>query len=235
MTDEEKAALEAKAKADAEAAAKTAADQAAAGTATTTTPATGAGSASGTGTKTVDASSVDTLTDDELALLDTKSQAYIRKLREENAKDRTASKTKAAEEARNELTRKIGKALGLIEDPDPATIAQVAASERDTARQEAKAAKIENAVLRMAAKHGASPEALTDSRTFMTKLADTDPAAEDFAAKVETAIKAALEDNPNLKIAPATAERSGGPVGGGAPPGGEKSVEDFVAEFNKTK
>jgi hypothetical protein len=232
MSDEEKAAAEAKAKADAEAAAKTAADQAAAGTATATAS---AGSASGTGTTTVGAGSAGVITDAELATLDARTQKYIKELRDENARDRTASKEKAAEEARNELTQKIGKALGLIEDPDPATIAQVAATERDTARQEARAAKIENAVWRMAAKHGASPEALTDSRTFMKKLGDMDPAAGDFAAKVETAIKAALEDNPNLKIAPAAPERSGGPVGGGAPPAGEKSVDDFVAEFNKTK
>lgn len=214
MTDEEKAAADAKAaaeiktaadaKAAADAAAKTAADQAATATAA------GAGSAGATGA-------------DDVASLPEWAQKLIRTTRTEAATNRTKATT--AGEALEATRDAIAKALGLKPDDDPVKAAQTAADQRDAALQEAKATKIENAVLRSATKHGANPEALTDSRTFMAKLADMDPAADDFATQVDEAIKKAVEDNPLLKLE-IPAPRSGGPVGGGAAIPGQLTADD---------
>jgi hypothetical protein len=161
------------------------------------------------------------------------AQKHLAEIRKEAAGYRTKA-TEAATKHQATLDA-IGEALGLKKSDDPAQAAKTAAAERDAAREEAKVLKAENAVLRIAAKHGASPEALTDSRSFMSELEKIDPSADDFANQLEAAIKTAIEANPSLKAAgaPAAPARSGGPVGGGAPVGGEKTVEDFVAEFNK--
>ena len=154
------------------------------------------------------------------------AQKLIRDTRTEAATHRT--KLNEATQAHQASLDAIAKALGLKQDDDPTAAVKTAAEERDAARQEAKAARVENAVLRMAAKHGANPEALTDSRSFMRTLEAIDPAADDFAAQVETAIKTAVEANPNLKVATHPAPpRSGGPVGGGTPQPGQLSREDL--------
>jgi hypothetical protein len=155
------------------------------------------------------------------------AQKLIRDTREEAASHRTKANTVAAEHQAS--LDAIAKALGLKEADDPAAAAKTAAEERDAARAEAKQAKVENAVLRMAAKHGAVPEALTDSRSFMAQLDAIDPAAEDFTAKLETAIKAAVEANPALKAAPVVPARSGGPLPPTPPAAGQLTAEDVKA------
>lgn len=170
---------------------------------------------------------------EDVASLPDWAQKLIGKTRSEAAGNRA----KASENAQAlEATRDaIAKALGLKGDDDPVTAARTAAEQRDAALAEAKQTRVENAVLRMATKHGADPEALTDSRSFMRVLEAIDPGADDFATQVETAIKDAVEKNPLLKGAaaspPAPPARSGGPVGGGAPvPGQLDSVEGMSSE-----
>jgi hypothetical protein len=164
----------------------------------------------------------------DISTLPVQAQAYIKALRVENSTNRT--KATAADTARQETMDAIAKALGLKGDDDPAAAAKTAAEERDAAKTVAKNLAVENAILRMAAKQGANPESLTDSRSFMRQLEAIDPAADDFAEKVEGAIKAALEGNPALKaqgapvVAPA---RSGGPVGGGANIPGQLKRDDL--------
>lgn len=123
---------------------------------------------------------------------------------------------------------KIAAALGLKPEDDPAKAAQTAADERDVALKTAQEATKTLAVYRLASKAGANSEALTDSRSFMLTLESIDPAASDFAAQVETAIKAAVEANPSLKTAPVVPARSGGPVGGGVPVEGQLTAEDVA-------
>jgi hypothetical protein len=166
------------------------------------------------------------------------AQKLIRDTRQEAATHRT--KANDLQTQHQASLDAIAKALGLKPDDDPAAAAKTAAERAERAETEAKAAKVENAVLRMAAKHGALPEALTDSRSFMAKLAGIDPAADDFSAKVEAAIKEAVEANPALKGAtPAVPARSGGPVGGGTPAPGQLSREDLKtmtpAQITKAK
>lgn len=159
---------------------------------------------------------------DDVASLPDWAQKLIGKTRTEAGTNRTKANT--ANDALTATRDAIAKALGLKDDDDPVAAAKTAADERDAAKIVNKNLAVENAVLRMAAKHGANPESLTDSRSFMRQLEAIDPAADDFATQVETAIKAAVEANPSLKAAPATPERSGGFVGGAAPAG--KQSED---------
>lgn len=116
------------------------------------------------------------------------------------AKARTTAKKNAAEEAKAELVQQMGRALGLIKDdkdeaPDPAKL--TAEIERATAAHRETA--VELAIYRSAGKHGADPDALTDSRTFLSSIKDLDPSDEGFAKAVSAAIKAAVADNPKLK------------------------------------
>ncbi|MCX4827181.1 hypothetical protein OG746_26695 [Streptomyces sp. NBC_01016] len=140
--------------------------------------------------------------DDDPAATIARLQKELKTANGEAAKARTTAKKSAADEARTEIVQELGKALGLIKDddktpPDPAVlkqqIEQATAAHRETA--------VELAVYRGAAKHGADPDALTDSRTFLKSIGDLDPGDEEFAKKVNAAIKQAVTDNPKLKAA----------------------------------
>lgn len=130
----------------------------------------------------------------------------LEKARAEAAKTRINAKTAAAEQARQELAQQIGRALGLIKDneaPDPAKLteqlAAKAASERELA--------VRLAVWETADQHGGNPRALTDSRSFLAKVAKLDPTADDFAAQVAAAAKEAVDANPALRAAQAAARQ----------------------------
>ena len=150
----------------------------------------------------------DNLPDDPAAL-----KAEIARLRRENGADRTNAKQAAADEARQQIAQDIAKALGLTgtdTPPDPAELTAQVQAAQQAARQSA----IELAVFRGAAAHQGDPNALLDSRTFLAKVADLDPASAEFTTQVDAAIKAAVTDNPKLKTAPAvgasTADHAGG-------------------------
>ncbi|MEU9640940.1 hypothetical protein [Streptomyces sp. NPDC048188] len=145
----------------------------------------------------------------------------------EAAKARTSAKKAAADEARSEIMKELGKVLGLVEDddktpPDPAKLkAQIesaTAAHRETA--------IELAVYRGAAKHGADPDALTDSRAFLSSIKDLDPSDEGFAKDVSAAIKTAVADNPKLKAqGQAPARTSSDFSGSSEKPASKNSIE----------
>lgn len=148
-----------------------------------------------------------------------KAKAEIERLRSENGKDRTTAKTKAAEDARNELTQTLGKALGLIKDgdgdkPDPAKLTQQITETAAAAKQ----AQTELAVYKAAGKQGADADALLDSRNFLAKIADLDPSDTKAITK---AITDAVTDNPKLKTVQA-AGASGADFTGGTGEGATK-------------
>jgi hypothetical protein len=157
----------------------------------------------------------------DVASLPDWAQKLITDTRAEAADWRTklrAAETSAGQQG--ELLGKVAAALGLDAGgrPDPAKLAeQLTASQAETKRR-----AVELAVYRGAAEQAGNPDALLDSRRFMAEVADLDPAAADFPAKVTAAIKAAVAANPTLKAAvqaPAAPPRSGGEFTGG--PGGE--------------
>ena len=157
----------------------------------------------------------------------------------EAAKARTGAKKAAADEARAEIVQELGKALGLIKDdkdtpPDPAAltarIEQATAAHRETA--------VELAVYRGASKYGADPDALTDSRAFLSSIKDLDPSDEGFAKAVQAAIKKAVDDNPKLKAASQAPARSSGDFSGGTGDttrSGPKTIDEIRAERRKRR
>ncbi|SNS43573.1 hypothetical protein SAMN06309944_0246 [Micrococcales bacterium KH10] len=154
----------------------------------------------------------DNLPDDPAAL-----KAEIARLRKENAGDRTAAKTKAAEDAQAALTQQIGKALGLIKDdetPDPAALTAQLTEQQATARQ----AQLELAVFKNAGAKNADPSALLDSRSFLDSVKDIDPT--DTAA-ITAAIEKAVTANQKLKAVQAAASNSANHAGGS----GEKGTK----------
>ncbi|MBQ0974554.1 hypothetical protein KBZ00_26000 [Streptomyces sp. RK31] len=143
------------------------------------------------------------------------------------AKARTTAKKNAAEEAKAELVQQMGRALGLVKDdkdeaPDPAKL--TAEIERATAAHRETA--VELAIYRSAGKHGADPDALTDSRAFLSSIKDLDPSDEGFAKAVSAAIKAAVADNPKLKAAGQAPARTSGDFSGSTEkPKNQNSIE----------
>jgi hypothetical protein len=167
--------------------------------------------------------------DGDVSTLPDWAQTLIRDTRAEAGKSRTNAKQTAADEARQAVLDEFAVKLGYKKgETDPAKLTEQLNDERDTARQ----ARVELSVFRRAAKHDGDPDALLDSRQFQASIAELDPAAADFEAKVEAAIKTAVKDNPKLKkTAPAASGPSGGQFGGGpgGPPKKAGSLEDAVA------
>lgn len=161
-------------------------------------------------------------------------QKELKQANADAAKARTNAKKQAADEARTEIVQELGKALGLIKDeetpPDPAAlkaqIEKATAAHRETA--------VELAVYRGASKYGADPDALTDSRAFLKSIAGLDPSDEEFAKKVQAAIKKAVDDNPKLKAAPAAPPRASGDFSGSTEkPKNQNSIEAQREAFRK--
>jgi len=96
----------------------------------------------------------------------------------------------------------IAVALGQNEAEDPAKLAADA-----TAALREKS--VELAVYQAAGKHSADAGALLDSRSFLATVANLDPTAKDFPAKVDAAIKTAVETNAALKTVGQSPGRSG--------------------------
>jgi hypothetical protein len=136
------------------------------------------------------------------------ARAEIERLRRENAADRTAAKTAAADAVRQEYTDKIAVALGL--KPDAATDPAALAAQITEAQASAAKAARELAIFKAASTSGADPSRLLDSNSFMSSVAGLDP---NDGAAVSAAIQAALTANPLLKAVQAAAA-SGTELGG---------------------
>ncbi|MEV8029263.1 hypothetical protein [Cellulosimicrobium funkei] len=153
---------------------------------------------------------------------------YVKGLRAEAAKYRTAAKT-AADTAIADLTKNIGKTLGLIKDDEPADPAELT-KQIEAERNAARAAQVELSVFRVAGKHQADADALLDSRAFLTRVKALDPTADDFASQVEDAVKTAVENNPKLRVVQAATKAGSDLSAGNADPKkGQLTREQFAA------
>lgn len=149
--------------------------------------------------------------------------AWAQKLIKDTRTDAASNRARAnqLEKASQAQLDAIAQAAGLKPaDADPAKLAEELAKTQAKARDSA----VHLAVYRTAGKHQADPDALLDSRSFLTAVAELDPSAADFAAKVETAVKDAVKTNPKLK-AQAAVSRSGGD----GPPGGSGNAKQRPA------
>ncbi|MCZ7376540.1 hypothetical protein [Micromonospora sp. WMMC250] len=143
-------------------------------------------------------------------------------------------KAKEAKKAADDRLAAVLKAAGLTPDgkTDPAEQLKAAAAERDKAVARARDTAVELAVYKSAAKSGADPDAVLDSRGFLSSVAELDPEAADFADKVTAAIKAAVKANPKLSATVAQGAGKQGADHNGA--GGRKatkspSLEEAIA------
>ncbi|MGC5343651.1 hypothetical protein [Streptomyces sp. DT171] len=156
-------------------------------------------------------------TEDEGALPEW-AQAALKSARAEAGKARTVAKQNAANEARQQLTQDIGKALGLVQDDQQATPEQLTkqlAESQKAARETA----VHLAAYKAAQVEGARADRLLNSRSFTDRLDALDPAADDFGDQVKAAIKAEVDTDPDLyKTRPAGAVKGGADFsnGGGA-------------------
>lgn len=132
--------------------------------------------------------------------------------RQKLEKDLAAIQQAMAEQktATDQRNKELAKALGLAGDepPDPAELQrQLQAAQQATQDAISKSTTrerdltVENALLKQARRHGADPDLLVDSRSFMSTLASLDPASDDFADELGEAVKAAVERNPSFKRA----------------------------------
>ncbi|WP_188684544.1 hypothetical protein [Glutamicibacter ardleyensis] len=129
---------------------------------------------------------------------------------------------KAVKDAQSSYTQDIAKALGLVADePDPAKLLETVTGERDTLtgerdtwKNDALDAKRQLGVFTAASVNNADATKLLDSMSFMNKVKDFDPAADDFNSQVETVVKAAVEADKSLRVQ-AAAARGGGDLTGG--------------------
>jgi hypothetical protein len=159
----------------------------------------------------------------------------IRDAREEAGKSRTTAKANAAQEARQELAQEIGKALGLVKDDKPADPAELT---RTITTQTTRIGELEStnrtlsielAAYKAADKHGANPAALLDSRSFLESVKGLDPSASDFTTKLDDAIKAAVDNNAQLRTGQAPRRGGGDFTGGPGATNRPTSLQDAIA------
>lgn len=135
------------------------------------------------------------------------ARAEIEKLRKQNGDERVNAKKAAAEEARQELLKKLGLTKDGEEAPDPAKVAADLAAEREARAATAR----ELAIFKAASAAGADPAKLLDSNSFLTSVKGLDPNDGDAIA---AAITAAVSANASLKAARAAGasgiEQTGG-------------------------
>jgi hypothetical protein len=127
------------------------------------------------------------------------AQKQIRDARSEAAKSRTTAKQTAAQEARDQLTAQIAKALGIGQEGEPVSAEDLAGQIED-AQTAAWVSTVELQIYRTAAALGADADALLDSNAFrqsIDDLGDEDPRTPEFAEQLKAKVQAALESKPD--------------------------------------
>ncbi|MYU24624.1 hypothetical protein [Streptomyces sp. SID8352] len=153
----------------------------------------------------------------------------------EKAKREAAEKKSQKEQAA--FMKRVATAFGIETDEQkPPTLEELAQQleesrgETKASRDETRQTRVELAVYKSAARHGADPDALLDSRTFAEAVAKLDPTAGDFNTLVENAITSATDANPKLKAkAPEPKEPQPTPAGGAPMDGAPSSKRQLGA------
>lgn len=125
------------------------------------------------------------------------AQRMIRELRNENAKERVNAKDTAAQEAREELIRDLGKALGYETDDskDETPTVEDLTSQLESERDSRRYAILELEVYKAANQKGLDPVALLDSRSFMDSVRDLDPSGKDFSDSLTEVLDSAAKQD----------------------------------------
>lgn len=181
----------------------------------------------------------------ELAKVRREAANYRTKLREQEAAAATAAKAAEESTAESASLKDILAKLSAVLNPDantppdPAKLAeQLTAAQAETAKVAAEYQKeIRDLTIRASlpgvlAKANADPTLTEAVLTANGALAKLDPAADSFAADLESAVAAAVDANPRLKVAPVAA-RSGAEIPGRSG-GSEQLTREQVAQLAKT-
>jgi vacuolar-type H+-ATPase subunit H len=134
------------------------------------------------------------------------AQKQIRDARAEAAKSRTTAKQTAAQEARDQVTAQIAKALGIGQEGEPVSAEDLAGQIED-AQTAAWVSSVELQIYRTASALGADADALLDSNAFrqsIDELGDQDPRTPEFAEALKAKVQEALDSKPD-KFRTATA------------------------------
>lgn len=160
--------------------------------------------------------------------------AEITRLRQENAKDRTSAKEKAAQDAQDELVQKLAGALGIGDGDNSSTpsvedlTAQLQASQ-DAQRQQA----VEFAAWKHADSLGVDAKALLNQYSFRQAVNELDPASDSFKSDLKSAIEEEKKSSPFIAKTPSRSgsqlQQHKGPDGEG---GGSKSPEELAASIS---
>lgn len=160
---------------------------------------------------------------------DTFPRKVVEDLRGENAGHRT--KNKALQDQLDALMAGIkgltGEDAEVEQTPEEALAA--AQAERDAAATELRTMRLEKAIDAAAKTADADPAALADSRTFMKKVADIDPTAEDHAAQVAALASEFVTANPKARATPAVPGSSGSAPEDAKPTGPQQLTRDELA------
>lgn len=155
----------------------------------------------------------------------------------EAQKQKTAAAEQKAEQQQADLLKKVAAAFGLDtgeeKPPTPEELTTKLAQEQARTKEFEDAARqtqVELAVYKSAGKNGGDPDALLDSRGFAQAVAKLDPAAPDFAASVEQAVKTAVEANPKLAAVKPAEPKPAVPAGGAPMDGAPGSKRQLGAE-----
>lgn len=135
-------------------------------------------------------------------------EKYVRDLRKEAAKHRNEKKEFAekAEKLDGQL-KEIQKALGLESDEEPDT--EKLNKELQRKDQELKSLKIETAMNKVADKLEADPELTYAVLLRKGELDALDIEEDDVEKELETLVKAAIKENPKLKVEETAPKKSG--------------------------
>ena len=166
--------------------------------------------------------------------VETFDAAYVKKLRDEAAAARVSGRTDseaAAKAATAAAYKKIGQEFGIVEADAETTVESLSAEiqTRDTTittqAADIKAARLDNALLKVVGSHGADYDLLTDSASFQAKLAAIDTTDSEYRSLVDELVKTSVTSNPKLR-AVQVAPSSGGAPPSGTPTPGPQSIDD---------
>lgn len=174
----------------------------------------------------------------DVASLPDWAQAMIGDLRKEAAGYRV--KARDAEQQHAQTLEAIARALGINQDSDgnggngQTPTAEDVARELETARADARAARVELEVYRAAQRAGADPDALLDSRSFraaVDRLEDGD----DYADRLAKLIREQVDRNPRMRAGQVPAASGGEMTGGtGVSKPRPKTLGEAVARYYRS-
>ena len=166
--------------------------------------------------------------------VETFDAAYVKKLRDEAAAARVKGKEDAETAGRTASEaayKELGQKLGLVAAEDETTVESLSAAiqEKDstitTQSADIKAARLDNALLRVVGKHSADYDLLTDSASFQAKLAAIDTTDTEYTSLVDDLVKTSVTSNPKLR-AVQVAPSSGGTPPSGTPTPGPQTIDE---------